>query len=60
MSLWKHCGDCSNEADCDWCEVCSSFVCDDCDISHDCLAEDLGDFEEVLLDQVDPDSDTAH
>jgi hypothetical protein len=53
MSLFRHCGECSAEKDCDWCEICSSFVCDDCDEAHDCLAT-------LLLDDVDEERDTPH
>lgn len=60
MSLFKPCGDCGDETDCDWCEICSGFVCEDCDVKHDCLAEDLDDFEEMLLDGIDEDHDIEH
>ncbi len=65
VSLFKNCGDCDFETDCDWCEICSSFVCEVCDLVHDCLApapepdeDDL--IDEIILDSIDPNTDTPH
>jgi hypothetical protein len=62
VTLRKHCDECGIETDCDWCEICSSFVCEACDLAHDCLSEELAsdDFEESILDEVDEDVDTEH
>lgn len=60
MSLIKNCTDCGKESPCEWCEVCSSFICEDCDADHDCLSDELAEeiaLEEALLDDLDPDDD---
>lgn len=46
MSIKIQCGDCAKEKDCEWCEICCSWICIICDNVHDCLADDL----ELLLD----------
>lgn len=57
------CGDCGEELECQWCEVCSRPICDDCDLSHDCMSNDLEDEEEEdedddeLADDDGPDCD---
>jgi hypothetical protein len=38
----KWCGDCTGEiTSAEWCDICSSYVCDDCNTDHDCLADCL-------------------
>lgn len=41
-----NCVDCGAETECEWCEVCVRPVCDECDLSHDCVSEHLADDEE--------------
>lgn len=68
MSLFKYCGDCSKETDCEWCEVCSSFLCSDCDPTHDCLSDCLDQLsdeeaEELAIDaqfEASDDDDGGH
>lgn len=48
----KWCGDCRREDDeVNWCDLCSSFVCIDCDNTHECLVDILGNDDD---DDVDP------
>lgn len=57
MSVKIHCGDCSTEKDCEWCEICSSWLCEDCDPTHDCLDADLEVALDEMLDYPEDDGD---
>ena len=59
--LIKYCSDCNVETECEYCEICNGFVCDECDPAHDCLAEELeaadAELESALDEMIDDDSD---